>query len=943
LTLPPATLPGVLLLSGAAALVFQTLWFRLAGLALGSGVLASSLVLASFMAGLALGNGLAARLVARVSRPFRLYASLELVIAAAGFAVVALLPVLTRRAAPLFATLIGDHPGLLQPARMAFAFPLLLLPTTAMGATLPALVAAMDPDRAGFGNALGRAYGWNTFGALLGALAGELLLIPRLGIMGAGAAAAAFDVLAALLALSLDRASWPTIQAPREAARPALAFAGRAWPTLLAAALCGGILLALEVVWFRFLLLFFSGTSLTFAVMLAVVLLGIALGGLLAAAALRRRPTLYRAAPLLAIGSCVATLGAYAGLTLVMPASNPDSLPGLVGFSCWLMLPTCVLSGALFTLQGRRLRESVDSGVRTTGALTLANTLGAIVGALAAPFLLFQGLGLEGSWLLLGLGYGGVAAAMLGASAPRADGQRRAWAWGAAFLCLPAAAALFPSGAMRARHLQRITAPYSADGSRVVAAREGASELTIYMRRDLFGEPVSHRMLANRVSMSATGFHGERYMKLYAYWPLALHPGLRRALLVCYGVGSTATALTSIGALERIDVVDLSREVLDLGGTPYPPQRRPLEDPRVRVFVEDGRFFLLSRDESYDLITAEPPPPTAAGVVNLYSREYFQLVRTRLAPGGVTTHWLPVFLLDQASAASIVRAFCDAFADCSLWAGDGLNWMLAGSRGLREPVSEADFGRPWRDPAVGPVLRGLELEEPERLGGLFLGDARFLAAFAGTRPPLLDDWPARLALRGPDAASLAAFAQVMNPRLARRRFLESDQVARLWPPALRERSAAAFEREGILGASGLLHYGGVHSVASLMVRALTETSSFVLPAVVAGSDPRELAAARRARERGETGVSLDYLLAVDGLARRDYAEAAARFSAVLQVAPQLEGLGDLRAVAQCLGGRSQEAAAWIEARRSKPMRNAEERDFWQSFSAQCLSGGSSRP
>src|SRR6185503_11659685 len=164
--------------------------------------------------------------------------------------------------------------------------------------------------------------------------------------------------------------------------------------------------------------------------------------------------------------------------------------------------------------------------------------------------------------------------------------------------------------------------------------------------------------------------------KLYVYWAMAMHPEARRALLVCYGVGNTAKALVDTRSLHSIDVVDISRDVLALSSVPYPPPAAsPLTDPRVRVHVEDGRFFLSTTDQEFDLITAEPPPPMNSGVVNLYSREYFALLRSRLAEGGVVTYWLPVTQLSPAGAKSIARAFCDVFDDCSLWTGGGGDWM----------------------------------------------------------------------------------------------------------------------------------------------------------------------------------------------------------------------------------------------------------------------------
>ena len=162
-------------------------------------------------------------------------------------------------------------------------------------------------------------------------------------------------------------------------------------------------------------------------------------------------------------------------------------------------------------------------------------------------------------------------------------------------------------------------------GARVVAVREGLTETVIYFRREMMARPVSYAMLTNSFSMSATGYGARRYMKLYVYWPMAVHPDLKRALLIGYGVGNTAKAMTDSTSLETIDVVDLSRDILEMGRVVYPAETdQPLNDPRVRVHIEDGRYLLQTTDRRFDLITGEPPPPGIAGVENLYTREYFR-------------------------------------------------------------------------------------------------------------------------------------------------------------------------------------------------------------------------------------------------------------------------------------------------------------------------------
>jgi spermidine synthase len=392
-----ATLSLIFFLSGVSALVYETLWFRLAGLSFGNSVWSASLVLAAFMGGIALGNALMARFGHRVSRPIMLYVVLEAAIGIAGLAVVIALARFPGLLGPLLGGLI-ETPWLLNFVRLSIAFTVLVIPTTAMGATLPVLAQALSRIEPNFGATLGHLYGWNTLGAMLGAIVGEVFLIKWLGLMGSGMMAMLINFLAAYMAFGLvqsDQAPEP----PAAAASSPTALSPRSYRYLIVAFLSGSILLALEVIWFRFLLLTDHGTSLVFAVMLALVLAGIALGGLVAA-------RLYRSA-----GHCHEWLRhslALSGGLVVLTYYGFDLFTGrqldhatttteFVAFAAFLMLPVSVLSGITFTMVGRALKEELGTAIRTTAIATLWNTIGAMLGSLLGGFVLLPVLGMERS------------------------------------------------------------------------------------------------------------------------------------------------------------------------------------------------------------------------------------------------------------------------------------------------------------------------------------------------------------------------------------------------------------------------------------------------------------------------------------------------------------------------------------------------------------------
>jgi predicted membrane-bound spermidine synthase len=778
---------GLFFLSGAGALAFETVWFSQAGLVVGNSVWSAALVVGAFMAGLALGNAAAVVLARRWRNLVLVYALLEALAALSGALLVAGFPLLPALARWLFTPLLGDAPAL-NAVRLAIAFGLMAIPATALGTTLPLLSKPLAALTGSYGLALGRLYGVNTLGAVIGVLLAELVLIPQLGLRGSGFAAAACNLTAAAIAWRIARdAAFP---AGRAQARVA---AGRA--RLLAAAfLAGGALLALEVTWFRFLLLFLDGTTLIFAVMLATVLGGIGLGGIAAARWARRgglTAGAARAAAAAAAAIVVFGYGAFGWLVNLLAPIRAEFVLMAVLLSVFLMAPAALLSGFLFTALGERLRERMDDAGAATGALTLANTLGAMLGSLLAAFVLLPCLGLERAFFVLALAY---AAMVLVIPAPEGTHGRRMSPALAAAIAL----ALFPFGKMAGTYHRNVEERF---GARLVAAREGIAQTTFYLRHDFLGEPLFLRLATNAYSMASTAVGVQRYMKLFAWLPAALHPGIERVLLVGFGVGATASAIAELPDVRAIDVVDVSRDILEMSDIVFPdPKRHPLRDARVTVHIEDGRFFLQQTTRRYDLITGEPPPPKMAGVASLYTREYFDLMKARLNPGGLATYWLPAYLVLESEALSIIRAFCEAFEDCSLWSGLNRDWILLGSRGGVAPVSRERYSRLWALEVTGKELRRLGIDGPAQLAGQFMADADALRELTAGIPPLVDDHPRRIRSTLFAEASTPRYALLMDAGDSRKR-LESSPWVSILPPSIVAESREGFRRRGILEAA----------------------------------------------------------------------------------------------------------------------------------------------
>jgi predicted membrane-bound spermidine synthase len=905
-----AAITAAVFVSGAAGLIFQTVWFYRAALVLGGSVWAVTLVLASFMAGLALGNLLAGRFSPRVRRLLAGYAFLELVVAVTGVGATAILPRLIS---------LGS-PGAAIAALLA-----LLVPATAMGATLPLVVGAAKRAAREFGGVLGRVYGVNTLGAVAGVAAAEFVLVGRAGVMGTALSAGVLNLVAAALAFSVA-SSGDGVHA--HDATPFLVRSRRRVALLLAcAALAGGTMLGLEVVWFRFLTLYVLSTTEAASLMLASVLAGIGAGGLIGGWSSRRGAA--GQTPVLFLLAGIAVLVTYLAFDPLTSGTQVGDWRRLLWFAACLTLPNALLSGVLFAVLGEALHREIPREAQSTAWLTLANTLGALAGASAGALVLLPRLGLEGSMLLFAALYG--VAGMLGTVALRPLPRSTRMALPALAVALLAALVAFPSGWTAERYFARAAAPFASDGSRIVATRQGALETIFLMEQDWMGKPIYQRLVTNGFSMTGTALPGLRYMRYFAYWPMFVHNGpLRKALLICYGAGVTASAVLQIPSLESMDVVELSPDMVAMSDVIYANDRHPLRDSRTELHVEDGRYFLETTDERFDLITGEPPPPRTPGAANIYTREYFALMYDRLADGGIATYWLPVARPQPGTDVdTIIRAFCEVFANCSLWNATPSDFMLAGSRGATANISEQQLAPFWQLPALQASLREVGFERPEQVGATFLGDAAYLRTLTAETPPLVDNFPHRLKpgdrpslsdpRLGSDEAVTAYYREVLNPARAARTFESSPYIRRAWSDGLRRTTLPFFVEQRMInnalaGAAPLAMIEDLHTV-------LTTTTLRTLPLWLLGSDDVRQRIAESVAEDSAVAMTARGLRALSG---RDYNGAAMWF-----LRAQQNGGGPSAtayfAYALCLAGRLDEAKH--VARRVVP-HTEDEKHFW---------------
>lgn len=905
----------VFFLSGVAGLIFEALWFRMAGLTFGNSVWASSLVLSSFMGGLALGNALTARHGFRIPKPIHFYARLEILVGLVGCGLVLLFPSFPQLFAPLFRPFL-ETPAVLNPLRLGLAFVLLLIPTTAMGATLPIMVKALNQWSPDFGKVLGQLYGWNTFGAMTGALVAETVLIGAFGVAGSAMVAALLNFSAAGLAFWIHSRRAPA-SGPAEIP-PAPVSPVEMTPELgrfaLAAFFAGGILLALEVVWFRLLQLFVAATSHSFAVMLFVVLLGIGAGGIASSYWLVLRPNAYRYFPHLAVGAGLLVVWSYIRFESV-PEAYPANIDATGIDTFWLsfhlMFPVSLVSGVLFTFLGRAAFESLREETRAVGKIAFYNTLGAMSGAIAAGWLLLPSAGVEMSLFVLALAYVVVAALAPPAWLSGDEGRGRGWGLGGLAVCYALSLVLYPFGLMENHFIPGAVATYATPDTEIVEVREGINETVIYAQDTWHGEVFATRLITNAISMASDDPNGKRYMKYFVYWPLAFHPRVERALLISYGVGQTAKALSDSKEIEDIDIVDLSADILDTHRVIFPEEgTSPLDDPRVDVHVEDGRFFLLTSGERYDLITAEPPPLMMAGVVNLYTEEYFELLYDRLNDGGYVTYWLPVRLMAVSDTQAVVKAFCNVFEDCSLWRAGKLELTLVGSRGAQGRVDPSRFRRQWEDPIVGRELRVLGIEVPELLLATFLGDNTFLAELTEGVEPLTDNYPHRLA-RAPHVEVDYYYRNMLLHVDAAKRYRQSELLKTRLPETLFQGGLEHYQWQAMVDWALDVYFGARPIPLEPLDRVLTETRLRTTPLWLLGDFMEPSGAVEAVVAKGQIDGEVAFLLGLRAMADRDFLAADEYFQQAQAFEGADAGIDNYyyRILALGYGGKLEEAEA----------------------------------
>ncbi|MBZ9785640.1 fused MFS/spermidine synthase [Pseudomonas sp. REP124] len=730
---PALLIPTLLLfVSGAAALVYQVLWIKQLSLVVGVEVYAITTGISAFFAGLALGGLWFGRWADRLQQPALLYAGLEVLVAVLGVGATFAMSL----AASPFAWL-EEHVGLLA---WVLPFALVGLPAVLMGGTLPVLVRSLASDPQQLGKAGGQLYAANTAGAIAGTLLAGFVLIATLGVRGSALFAAMLNLLAAAGALWFQR------QSPLVSDAPAKHHEEKA-PDRLALwlyAIAGGVALGYEVVWSQSIVQFMSTRTYAFAVVLATYLTGLFLGSLLLARRVDRLRDPWGVFGLLIAGAGLIALLEIAllGRWLVLAQSVVEAwvlsmgASELVGMSARfavaalsiVFVPTLLL-GAAFPV-ALRLSVGREHVGRNVGEVVAFNTLGGIIGVMLCGFILIPLLGLVRTLGLLAI----IAAAIGYFAVRKGHGVRKGRRQAVVVIGLVAVAvAVFTPVGKLASLL-----PGARNGN-ITFYEEGRGG-TVAVVSQGKGQKTFQRLYIQGVSNTGDAMPSLRYMRIQALLPLLIHNGEpRSALVIGFGTGITAGALTRYPGLEHRVVAELLPSVVKAAPL-FKGNFNAAADPGVDVRLRDGRQELLRNPQRYDLITLEPPPPSAAGVVNLYSRDFYQLAASRLQKQGLVAQWLPLPTQNIDDSRSLVRSFLDVFPYANVWTSEFHEMLLVGSLDPIE-LDAAKIGARFQQDSVRGTLQDVGIGSAAALLATWVTDREGLERFAADAPAVTDDQP----------------------------------------------------------------------------------------------------------------------------------------------------------------------------------------------------------
>ncbi len=735
--------------SGACGLLYQVVWTRKLVLLFGTTSYAVSTVLSIFFLGLGIGSVWGGRLADNKSHPLWRYGLFEIIIG--GWAFLFILSVTYGEGVVVaLLRMFEFNRGMGIFLRALMALVLLFVPVVLMGATLPLLARFVNRDVRVQGLRIGTLYAMNTFGAVAGCFLAGFVLLAQFGYTRTTLIGAAANIVVGILAILLSsRCESTTVEAaPRKKQKPVpqesepLLDNKHIVLVIAAFAISGFCGLALEVLWTRLLAILFLGTTYAYTTMLTTLLCGLALGSVFAAFIcdrLRNPMALLGGVFMLCAMGCVLMMGWLAGMPEHIQSLTRSALTDwnrvVAGtfMLCFLILivPTFFL-GMTFPLVVKAVSAGRAHLGRDIGRIYFANTIGGVLGAISGGFIIIPLLGTHKGILLLAmlLLLTGIALVL---SAPRLPMSSRVTLTIGGLLLMALAWQRAPEDISQA-----LNVGYIPEDHQVIHYREGI-EGTVAVSEPLDAVEGADRVLwINRVQATTSIERGVRMNRLQGILPLLFDRQPKEVLFMCFGSGITAGTL-ALTDFERIDAVEISPDVLEVAPYFERDNLGVMHAPNVTFHVDDGRNFLLTTRNTYDVITFEPMPLALAGVSTFYTREYYELCLKRLNPGGIISQWVPLHSMSPEVVRSLVATFTAVFPEYNAWFVNADLFLIGSDTPLKIDYNglQAHFHRE----GMAEVLAAAGFPDPEEVIASFLMDRDALQAFTDGIPVMTDDRP----------------------------------------------------------------------------------------------------------------------------------------------------------------------------------------------------------
>jgi spermidine synthase len=761
------TLYPLFFVSGATALIYQTIWARQLNRVFGTSTLAIATVLAAFMAGLAIGGFWMARQADSLKRPLRTYGLLEIGIGLYGL----VFPWILELIIPVYLSLwgvLGSMPSVYTAAQFLLVGTALVIPTTLMGATLPILARFATRSLGAVGDKVGNLYSVNTAGAVFGTWLGGFYLLPIFGLWRTTIIAAGANGLLGVCAWLLG--SWSNGVNPVRAESVDDGWTLEMRPSMNAVALClalaGFSSLVYEVAWFRLMGLMLGASVYAFSVMLLAFLLGIAIGGKLGGVwgdqVLRTRGQV-GVLQLIALCEVGVALLSFALMYLyqelpvwyvwLFDAFNGEERVSSIWIislmlSGLVMTPPAVLMGAVFPLGVRAVTGDTNSLGAVVGRLYGVNTLGAVFGAALAGFVFLPLLKVQGTVFLAGAINIFAALVVVWGVDVRA---RRRWFIGlsAAVLVLAAGtrkppwdpllmtAGMYKYASSFSDHSRAGIMSYSRDKYELLYYKEGLSSVVTVARN----RGSDNIWLANNGKVEASTSTDMPTQILCSLLPIQFVEDPSDVLVIGLASGITAGSLTLIDGVDHLNVVELEPAIEEAARIFDEYNFHVLDDPRLNLIHNDGRNqVLLSEPGSFDLIVSEPSNPWITGVSNLFTREFFEIGKSRLKPGGVWSQWVQMYGMHMRDLRSVLNTFASVYPYVAVYTTiEDADIVLLGSDKPLEPSLEAARRLTQGGSGVAKALATVGIKNELDLIALYKMDRDHLMLLAHGAPLNTDD------------------------------------------------------------------------------------------------------------------------------------------------------------------------------------------------------------